>query len=56
MNNTSSIYLPKLYHSFADEQNVYIILEYVPCGTMADFINGVFEIGFDATVVQFYAA
>ena len=39
-------YLPNLYHTFADEEYLYIVLEYVACSTLQEKLKTVSHFGF----------
>ena len=37
--NKTSEFLPKFHHSFHDETNLYIVMEYIPNGTLQNLIS-----------------
>ena len=37
--NKSCKYLPKIYHTFTDKDNLYIVMEYVSNGELSQLIN-----------------
>ena len=39
-------YMPNLYHTFSDEEYLYIVLEYVSGGTLSDQLKLVNGVGF----------
>jgi serine/threonine protein kinase len=39
VNNRSCAFLPKIFHSFSDAENLYIVMEYIPNGTLAEFLQ-----------------
>ena len=49
-------FLPNMYHSIADEEYLYLVMEYVPNGTLEEFIKKHCNFGFKREIVQFYAA
>lgn len=49
-------FLPDIHKTFDDEENVHIVMEYIPNGTMQDFLKKHVMIGFKKDIVQFYAA
>lgn len=48
--------MPKLYHTFADEENLYVVLEFISNGTLAEKISHCQGQGYTKDLVQFYAA
>lgn len=53
--NKTCRFLPKIYHTFMDEEYLYIVLEYVPNGMLSEKLN-LFENGLPKHIVKFYAA
>lgn len=49
-------YIPNLYHTFSDEEYLYIVLEYISGGTLSDKLKLVNGFGFGKEQAQFYAA
>lgn len=54
--NKTCLYLPRIFHTFSDEEYLYIAMEYVNNGTLTDKINYNPVPGFTKEVSQFYAA
>jgi serine/threonine protein kinase len=48
--------LPQIYHTFADEEYLYLVMEYIPKGTLSEMLFVFSNSGFSRPVVQFYAA
>ena len=53
--NKTSAFLPKFYHSFHDETNLYIVMEYIPNGTLQNLISKQ-PSGFSKSAIQFFSA
>lgn len=65
INNKNCTFLPKIYHSFMDEEYLYIVMEYIKNGTLQDLLKSKNEKsnlfnrntkGFGREIVQFYGA
>ena len=54
--NTTCPFLPKIYHTFADDEYLYIVMEYISQGTLSEKIMVVRDSGFTKEQAQFYAA
>ena len=55
-NNKGCGFLPKMHHAFQDEENLYLVMEYIPNGSLSQMLIGARNKGFTKEVVQFYAA
>lgn len=51
INGKNCPFLPRLYHSFADDEYVYLVMEYIPNGTLEEFIKKHCNYGFPREVV-----
>ena len=56
ISNKTCPFLPKIYHTFADEEYLYLVMEYINGGTLSDKLISIRPGGFAKEVVQFYAA
>ena len=54
--NKKCRYLPRIFHSFMDEEYLYIAMEYVSNGTLINKINFNPEPGLSTDATRFYAA
>jgi serine/threonine protein kinase len=53
---TDCKYIPNIYHTFSDEEYLYIVLEYISGGTLSDKLKNISGVGFGREQAQFYAA
>lgn len=53
--NKTCRFLPQIYHTFTDDEYLYIVLEYVPNGMLSEKLH-LFDDGFPKHIVKFYAA
>lgn len=44
-------FLPDLHHTFDDDENVHIVMEYIPNGTLEQFIKKHVNLGFRKEMV-----
>ena len=49
-------FLPDIHNTFDDDEHVHIVMEYIPNGTLQDFIKKHVMFGFKKEIVQFYSA
>ena len=56
MSASECLYLPNIYHTFADDEYLYIVLEYVACSNLLEKLKTVNRVGFSRPQAQFYAA
>ena len=56
MNSGDCNFIPEIYHTFADMENLYIVMEFMSGGTMQDKLKLVTGSGFKKDMVRFYAA
>jgi len=56
MNSGDCNFIPEIYHTFADVENLYIVMEFMSGGTMQDKLKLVTGSGFKKDMVRFYAA
>lgn len=54
--NKTCKFLPKLYHTFQDEEYLYIVMEFVSNGTLLNRISRQGKRGFPKYLIQFLAA
>ncbi|XP_022521555.2 citron rho-interacting kinase isoform X2 [Astyanax mexicanus] len=52
---SSSPWIPQLQHAFQDQDNVYLVMEYLPGGDLMALLNR-YEDQFDESMAQFYLA
>ncbi|XP_066515715.1 citron rho-interacting kinase isoform X2 [Hoplias malabaricus] len=52
---SNSPWIPQLQHAFQDQDNVYLVMEYMPGGDLMALLNR-YEDQFDESMVQFYLA
>ena len=57
VNNRSCAFLPKIFHSFSDAENLYIVQEFIPNGTLAELIQSINKgNGLSQSLVKFFSA
>ena len=56
LSGKNCFFLPKLHHCFDDAESLYLVMEYIPNGTLEEFIKKHCSYGFKKEIVQFYAA
>ena len=39
INNKTCLFLSDLYHTFTDDENLYLVMEYIEGGTLEDFLK-----------------
>lgn len=55
-NSTDCKFIPEIYHTFMDQEYLYIVMEYMNGGTMQQKLKLVNGVGFKRDLVKFYAA
>jgi serine/threonine protein kinase len=50
------LFLPDLFHSFSDEENLYLVMEYISGGTLEELLKKYGEFGFNIDFVKFVSA
>jgi serine/threonine protein kinase len=56
MSASDCLFFPNIYHTFADSEYLYLVLEYIACSTLLDALKPVSRVGFSRPIAQFYTA
>jgi serine/threonine protein kinase len=51
MNSNDCRFIPQIYHTFADKENLYIVMEYMNGGSLQDKLKLVNSFGFKKEIV-----